>query len=88
MSPNSSPHVSHEEEPVTAKRVSMEDLSPERMEYRELAHRQFVPAIERARDDDDKQERFTSTAANLGKAGWVLTKLALRVAQLAERRAA
>jgi hypothetical protein len=89
MTPHSSPHALHEEAPTLAKKVSMEvPLSQERMEYRELAHRQFVPAIKRARDDDDAQETFTSTAANLGKAGLVLSELALRIAELAEKRAA
>lgn len=62
------------------------ELSDTRMKYREFAHKKFIPAIKRANDDDDKQESFTTTAEDLGKAGWILTELALRVADLAERR--
>jgi hypothetical protein len=56
------------------------------MELREFAHKKFIPAIKRARDDDDNQDTFTSTAGNLGMAGWILTELALRVAELADKK--
>lgn len=62
------------------------ELSDARMELREFAHKKFIPAIKRARDDDDNQDTFTSTAGNLGMAGWILTELALRVAELADKK--
>jgi hypothetical protein len=61
-------------------------LSEGRMGLREFAHKKFIPAIKRAKDDDDAQEVFTSSAGNLGTAGWVLTELALRVAELADKK--
>lgn len=61
-------------------------LSDERTNLREFAHRKFIPAIKRAKDDDDAQDTFTSTAGNLGTAGWILTELALRVAELSDKK--
>lgn len=88
MTPHPSSHTSHEENASLLARTAHSEvkLSSERMEFRELAHRKFIPAIKRAKDDDDAQLAFTSSASNLGTAGWVLTELALRVAELAEKR--
>ena len=55
---------------------------------RSFAHKKFMAAINRANDDDDKQLGFTSSAANLGTAGWLLTDLALRVAELSVKKVA
>ena len=61
-------------------------LSAERTGLREFAHRKFMPAIKRASNDDDAQGTFTSSASNLGTAGWILTELALRVAELSDKK--
>lgn len=88
MSSHPTSHTSHDENAtLLAKTMHAEvELSEDRMRLREYAHRKFIPAIKRARDDDDAQATFTSTASNLGTAGWILTELALRVAELADKR--
>lgn len=63
-------------------------FSGERIKMRSFAHKKFMAAINRANDDDDKQLGFTSSAANLGTAGWLLTDLALRVAELSVKKVA
>jgi hypothetical protein len=88
MTTHSPTQTSHEDSTGLLSRTlhSEVKLSDERMTLREFAHRKFIPAIKRAKDDDDAQASFTSSAANLGTAGWVLTELALRVAELADKR--
>ena len=63
-------------------------LSEGHLGLREFARRKFTPAIKRAKDDDDRQAVFTSAAGNLVTAGWILTELALRVSELADKRMA
>jgi hypothetical protein len=62
------------------------EISEELMKLRESAHKKFVPAVDRARQDDAKQQRETSGAENLGKAGWILSELALRLVDLSKKR--
>lgn len=89
MSSQSTPHVTHEENAGLLARTMHSEvkLSQGRMGLREFAHRKFIPAIKRAQDDDDAQDTFTSSASNLGTAGWILTELSLRVAELADKKA-
>ncbi len=84
-----SPQVTHDENTTLLSKTLRPavELSPELMELREFAHKKFIPAIKRARDDDDNQDTFTSAAGNLGLAGWMLSELALRVAELADKKA-
>lgn len=88
MSPHVSSQATHEDNTQLLARTMHSEvkLSDGRMNLREFAHRKFIPAIKRAKDDDDAQGAFTSTAGNLGTAGWILTELALRVAELAESK--
>ncbi len=88
MTQHSSIQISHEENTNLGSRTLHSEvaLSEERMKLREFAHRKFMPAINRANDDDNKQPSFTSSASKLGTAGWILTELALRVAELSEKR--
>ena len=88
MTPHPTSHTAHEDNATLLSRTlhSEVELSEGRMSLRDFAHRKFIPAIKRARDDDDAQKSFTSTATNLGTAGWVLTELALRVAELADKK--
>ncbi len=84
-----SSNTSHEENRELLNRTlyTEVDLSESRIGFRDFAHKKFIPAIERAKNDDDQQSMFTSSAGNLGTAGWVLTELALRVAELSEKKA-
>ena len=88
MMQHSTSQTSHEENIGLGSRTlhSEVSLSAKRTELREFAHRKFMPAISRANDDDNKQPSFTSSARKLGTAGWMLTELALRVAELSEKR--
>ncbi len=88
MAQHATSHTSHDDNASLLARTMHSEvtLSEGRMSLREFAHRKFIPAIKRARDDDDAQKSFTSTATNLGTAGWVLTELALRVAELADSK--
>ncbi len=88
MSSHVSSQAAHEDNAQLLARTlhSEVKLSEERMNLREFAHRKFIPAIKRAKDDDDAQDVFTSTGGNLGTAGWILTELALRVAELSDKR--
>ena len=90
MSVHSSTHITHEDSveilSVNKKHGTEAGFSERYAGMREYAHKKFVPAIQRAKADDDKQEEFTSVASNLGIAGWILTELALRVSDLADRR--
>lgn len=61
-------------------------ISEELMGMRNSAHKKFVPAVDRARQDDSKQDGETSSAENLGKAGWILSELALRLVDLSKKR--
>ncbi len=88
MSSHPTSHSMHEENATLLSKTlhSEVDLSDARMGYRDFAHRKFIPAIKRAQDDDDAQDTFTSTGSNLATGGWILTELALRVAELAEKK--
>jgi uncharacterized protein YhbP (UPF0306 family) len=88
MSSSTSNHVTGaEHESLLSKTLHSEvALSDSRMALREFAHRKFIPAIKRAQADDDTQQTFTSAATNLAMAGWILTELALRAAELAEKK--
>jgi hypothetical protein len=54
--------------------------------FRESAHLQFMPAVQRALRDDNDQTQFTSAATNLATGGWILTELALRIADLSKSK--
>jgi hypothetical protein len=88
MSSQSTQQVTHEENTGLLARTMHSEvkLSEARLELRDFAHRKFIPAIKRAQDDDDAQDTFTSSAGNLGTAGWMLTELALRVAELSDKK--
>lgn len=88
MSSHPTSHATHEENTTLLSKTLHSEvaLSDARMELREFAHRKFIPAIKRARDDDDAQDTFTSSASNLGMGGWILTELALRVAELSDKK--
>ena len=88
MSSQSTQQVTHEENTGLLARTMHSEvkLSEECVALREFAHRKFIPAIKRARDDDDAQDTFTSSASNLGLGGWILTELALRVAELSDKK--
>lgn len=88
MSSHVSSQAAHEDNAQLLARTlhSEVKLSEGRMNLREYAHRKFIPAIKRARDDDDAQGTFTSAAGNLGTGGWILTELALRVAELSDKK--
>ena len=90
MSAHSSTQITHEDSvailSVSKKNITEAEISQRYSGLREYAHKKFIPAIKRAKEDDDKQEIFTSAAGNLVAAGWILTELALRVSNLADTR--
>lgn len=79
MSLHSSSHSTHHE--VVASQADLDFK-----ELRDMARRKYIPAIQRAKVDDDRQAVFTSSAANLATGGLILAELALRVAENVEKR--
>jgi hypothetical protein len=59
---------------------------PEFMQLRNYAHLKIMPAVQRALRDDNSQQTFTSAATNLATGGWIMTELALRIADLSAKK--